>query len=106
MRASASPPTSPSSSCFCLALKLELPQSSGEAVRTLPDKEITPFQLDQLTEVAHHTTTQPVRPAQGENTWLEARKGGCDHSRAMTFTEACTAEVTTNEALLCKYKIK
>lgn len=47
-------------------LKLELAQLSTEAVRTLPDKEITLFQLDQLAKVAHHITAQAAQPAQGE----------------------------------------
>lgn len=83
-------------SCFSLTLQLELAPWSSKAVITLPDQEIPLFQLDQLTKAAHNTLAQAAWPAQGENCVARSKKGGCDHSRAKTFTKTYIAEATNN----------
>lgn len=82
------PPASP--------LQLAFAQWSSKAAITLPDQEIPLFQLDQLTKAADNMPAQAAWPAQGENCVTRSKKGGCDHSRAKTFTEAYTAEATNN----------
>lgn len=81
--------------------------SSFEAVKTLPDKEITLFQLGQVSKVAHHMTAQAVWPAQGENVWLEARKEGVGTAGPRRFLKSVLQkQLLTFEAFLCNYKRK
>lgn len=82
--------------CSSLTLQLEFARWASKAGITLPDQEIPLFQLDQLTKAAHNMPAQAAWPAQGENCVARSKKGGCDHSRAKTFTKACVAEAINN----------